>query len=216
MMSQIQAVIFDMDGTLLDTEKHYIRIGLELTKEMGYPISREQLLTMRSLNRKFSKPMLLEQFGEGFDFEYFHATRRARLEEALKTYGIEKKPGADDILEALHERGIETAVATATNIERAELYLKEVELYDKFDKILSVSHVKYGKPRPDVYIEACRQLGRNPVECLAVEDSPNGVKSAYDAGVPVIFAPDLTQPDEAMLPMIHGVANHLLDILNYI
>ena len=71
----IKAVIFDMDGVLIDTEKYYIQLGMDITKEMGYEIPREVFLSMRSLNRKFSKPMLLEKYGEDFDFEYFHAVK---------------------------------------------------------------------------------------------------------------------------------------------
>ena len=83
----IKAVIFDMDGVLIDTEKYYIQLGMDITKEMGYEIPREVFLSMRSLNRKFSKPMLLEKYGADFDFEYFHAERRRRLREILEYRG---------------------------------------------------------------------------------------------------------------------------------
>ena len=154
----IKAVIFDMDGVLIDTEKYYIQLGMDITKEMGYEIPREVFLSMRSLNRKFSKPMLLEKYGEDFDFEYFHAERRRRLREILEYRGIEKKPGVDEVLAVLKKEGLQTAVATATDIERASSYLSQIGVLEKFDRILSVSNVKNGKPMPDVYLEACRQL----------------------------------------------------------
>ncbi len=102
----IKAVIFDMDGVLIDTEKYYIQLGMDITKEMGYEIPREVFLSMRSLNRKFSKPMLLEKYGEDFDFEYFHAERRKRLREILEYRGIEKKPGVDEVLAVLKKRRV--------------------------------------------------------------------------------------------------------------
>ena len=154
----IKAVIFDMDGVLIDTEKYYIQLGMDITKEMGYEIPREVFLSMRSLNRKFSKPMLLEKYGVDFDFEYFHAERRRRLREILEYRGIEKKPGVDEVLAVLKKEGLQTAVATATDIERASSYLSQIGVLEKFDRILSVSNVKNGKPMPDVYLEACRQL----------------------------------------------------------
>ena len=103
--NMIKAVIFDMDGVLIDTEKYYIQLGMDITKEMGYEIPREVFLSMRSLNRKFSKPMLLEKYGADFDFEYFHAERRRRLREILENRGIEKKPGVDEVLAVLKEKG---------------------------------------------------------------------------------------------------------------
>ena len=130
--NMIKAVIFDMDGVLIDTEKYYIQLGMDITKEMGYEIPREVFLSMRSLNRKFSKPMLLEKYGEDFDFEYFHAERRKRLRAILESRGIEKKPGVDEVLSILKREGLQTAVATATDMERASSYLSQIGVLEKF------------------------------------------------------------------------------------
>lgn len=213
---QINAVVFDLDGTLINTEKYYVRLGMEVSREMGYEIPKEVILSLRSLNRKFSKPMLQEMYGKDFDFDYFHRTRKERFAKLLKEQGIEKKPGADEILEYLKENGYRIAVATATDIERAEKYLKEIDIYDKFDEIISVSNVENGKPMPDVYLEACRQLGEEPEHCMAVEDSENGVKSAYGAGMRVVMVPDLAPPKEEIKPMLSGVAETLLEIKDFL
>lgn len=213
---QINAVVFDLDGTLINTEKYYVRLGMEVSREMGYEIPKEVILSLRSLNRKFSKPMLQEMYGKDFDFDYFHRTRKERFSKLLKEQGIEKKPGADEILEYLKENGYRIAVATATDIERAEKYLKEIDIYDKFDEIISVSNVENGKPMPDVYLEACRQLGEEPEHCMAVEDSENGVKSAYGAGMRVVMVPDLAPPKEEIKPMLSGVAETLLEIKDFL
>ena len=213
--NMIKAVIFDMDGVLIDTEKYYIQLGMDITKEMGYEIPREVFLSMRSLNRKFSKPMLLEKYGEDFDFEYFHAERRKRLRAILESRGIEKKPGVDEVLSILKREGLQKAVATATDMERASSYLSQIGVLEKFDRILSVSNVKNGKPMPDVYLEACRQLEKEPSECIAVEDSPVGVRSAYAAGLRVVMVPDLTQPEEEIQPFLSGVAQRLPEVAEY-
>lgn len=216
MRRQIEAVIFDLDGTLIDTEKYYVRLGVEVAKEMGYDIPWEVILSLRSLNRKFSKPMLRELYGEDFDFDYFHRTRKERFANLLKEQGIKKKPGADEILNYLRENKYRIAVATATDIERAESYLKEIHIYEKFDKIISVSNVPNGKPMPDVYLEACRQIKKQPERCLAVEDSDNGVRSAYGAGMRVVMVPDLAPPTEEVKPMIYGMADTLLEIKDFL
>lgn len=213
---QIRAVVFDLDGTLINTEKYYVRLGMEVSKEMGYDIPREVILSLRSLNRKFSKPMLQEMYGADFDFEYFHRTRNERFARLLEEKGIEKKPGADEILDYLKENGYRTAVATATDLERAERYLREIKLYEKFDQIISVSNVANGKPMPDVYLEACRQLGEEPENCMAVEDSENGVKSAYGAGMRVVMVPDLAPPKEEVRPMLYGMADTLSEVKNFL
>lgn len=216
MEKKVKAVVFDLDGTLIDTERYYVRLGMEVSKEMGYDIPKEVILSLRSLNHKFSKPMLKERYGEDFDFDYFHRTRKERFAKLLKEQGIEKKPGADEILDYLKENGYRIAVATATDIERAEKYLKEIEIYDKFDQIISVSNVANGKPMPDVYLEACRQLGEEPENCMAVEDSENGVKSAYGAGMRVVMVPDLAPPEEEVRPMLYGIADTLLEVKNFL
>ena len=102
----------------------------------------------------------------------------------------------DEVLAVLKREGLQTAVATATDMERASSYLSQIGVLEKFDRILSVSNVKNGKPMPDVYLEACRQLEKEPSKCIAVEDSPIGVRSAHAAGLKVIMVPDLTQPEE--------------------
>lgn len=216
MKREIKSVVFDLDGTLIDTEKHYIRLHEEVAGEMGYEIPKEVLLSLRSLNHKFAKKMLQEMYGEQFDFDYFRNTRNERFARVLAEQGIEKKPGADEILDELRAKGICTAVATATDEERAKRYLKEIGLYEKFDKIISVSNVENGKPMPDVYIEACRLLGELPENCMAVEDSENGVRSAYGAGMQVVMVPDLAPPKEEIKPMLYGIAEDLLGIQKFL
>lgn len=213
---QMKAVIFDLDGTLIDTEKHYVRLGMEIAKEMGYDIPREVILSLRSLNRKFAAPKLRELYGDGFDYEYFRNTRKQRFEETLRLEGIEKKPGADEILSYLTGHGYRTALATATERERAEGYLRQVGLEDAFDCILSVSNVENGKPMPDVYLEVCKRLGEMPADCVAIEDSDNGVKSAYRAGLRVIMVPDLAPPATEVEPMLYGVAGQLCDLRKFL
>ena len=126
--------------------------------------------------------------------------------------GVEKKLGAVEILDFLRENGFRTAIATATDPVRAKKYLSKLGLYDHFDAVISATMVTRGKPAPDVYLYACEQLGEKPEDCFAVEDSPNGAKSAIAAGCKVIFVPDQTPPDEDLLPHLYAVADTLLDI----
>ncbi len=103
-------------------------------------------------------------------------------------------------------------MATATPIELTLQHLEKIGVRDQFDKIVSAKQVPNGKPAPDVYLFACEQIGESPSDCIAVEDSPNGIKSAYAAGCKPVMVPDLTQPDEEIRPILYAVVDTLADI----
>lgn len=212
----VKAVLFDMDGTLIDTEKYYRIFWPKALAQFGYHMTDEQVLFMRSLGRPFAPKQLKEWFGEELDYYAVRDRRKQLMEEYLDRVGIELKPGAVEILEALKKRGIMAAVATATDLERTEKYLQKVGLREYFDRLISATQVKEGKPSPDIYVYACEQLGLAPEECIAVEDSPNGVKSAYGAGCRVIMVPDQTEPDEELSKLLYACVDRLDGIEAYL
>lgn len=209
----IHAVIFDMDGLLIDTEKHLVRYWCQAAQEMGFPMERRHALFIRSLTGKFAAPYLQGELGPDFDYQKVRARRKELVAEALEREGIERKKGALELLTWLKENGYRTAVATATDEERAEQYLNQIGIRHLLDKVICATMVENGKPMPDVYLYACEQLGEKPENCIALEDSPNGVLSAYRAGCKVIMVPDLTQPEEELMPMLSGQAESLLDVI---
>ncbi len=205
----IKAVIFDMDGVLIDTEKHLVRCWCEAGREAGYPFTRENGLELRSLAAKYAEPLLQERFGSEFDYEKVRNRRKELMNQVLAEQGTEKKPGVDALLDFLRAQGIKTAVATATDEERASRYLKEIGIYDKFDRIVCAAMVPNGKPKPDIYLYACEQIGERPCDCMGVEDSPNGLRAALDAGLKTAMVPDLTEPDETLKKELFAVADSL-------
>lgn len=205
----ITSVIFDMDGTLIDTEKYYRIFWPMALEEFGYHMTDEQALSMRSLGRPFAPARLKEMFGDQVDYAAVRRRRKELMEPWLEKEGVELKPGAVELLTFLREKKILTAVATANDEERTAKYLGELGLLHLFDRIVCATMVKEGKPSPDIYLYACEQLGQNPGDCLAVEDSPNGVMSAYRAGCKVVMVPDLTQPDEELSAMLYAKAENL-------
>ena len=212
----IRAVIFDMDGTLIDTEKYYRIFWPKALAEFGYHMTDEQALSMRSLGRPFAPARLRQWFGEELDYDAVRQRRKDMMEECLDREGIRRKPGALELVQRLKADGITTAVATATDPERTAKYLRLTGLEGYFDRLISATQVKEGKPSPDIYLYACEQLGLKPEECLAVEDSPNGVLSAYRAGCKVVMVPDQTEADEETKKDLYAVAENLDEVYEII
>ena len=210
--SNVKAVLFDMDGTLIDTEKIYQDAWVSAIHDMGYEMQVEQYYELRSLGRPFAPALLKEWYGTDFDYDRVRKLRTGYFNAWVDAHGIERKPGVIELVETLHKKGILTAIVTATDPERAERFLKMTGLSGYFDRVISATMVTEGKPSPQVYQYACRELGFQPAECAAVEDAPNGIRSAYRAGCKVIMVPDLTQPNAELKQMLDYCADSLNDL----
>lgn len=209
----MDTVIFDMDGTLIDTEKYYRIFWPMALKEFGYEMTDEQALSMRSLGRPFAPARLREMFGPQLDYGAVRERRKALMEERLDRDGIALKPGALELLIWLKEHGIRTAIATATDLQRTEKYLGSLGIRGYFEQVISATMVQEGKPSPDIYLYACEQLGRKPKDCMAVEDSPNGVLSAARAGCRVVMVPDQTDAEPELEKLLYAKVSRLDEII---
>lgn len=213
---KILAVLFDLDGTLTDTEKYYQIAWPKALRHFGYEVKEGLALEFRSLGRPFAPARFKEIYGEDFDYDKVRGYRKELIEEIIRENGIPLKSGAKEILTYLRRNGILTALVTANDYERASRYLKKIDLFDFFDKIICANMVEQGKPAPDIYAFACRELRLSPDETFAVEDSPNGVTSAYLAGCNVIMVPDLTEPDEELSKKLYRRVDNLMQIKDLI
>lgn len=210
----IKAVIFDLDGTVLDTEKLLVKYWCKAANDFGFPMEREHALKLRSLARKYAEPLLKEWFGVDCDYMKLRNRRMELMTEHIDSYGLETKAYIKELLMYLGEHGYKRAVATATDLTRAGNYLKNVGLYNYFDDIISAHQVENGKPKPDVYLYAVDKLGFKSDECIAIEDSPNGVISASDAGCKTVMIPDLTEPDTELKKRLFAVCESALDVID--
>lgn len=211
----IKGAIFDMDGLMLDTEKLFVKFWIKAAADYGYNMTKEHVLSIRSLSRKYSEPKLKGIFGEEFNFENVRSQRIKLMNSYIDENGLEVKKGLFSMLNYLKTNKIKIAVATATGRDRAELYLDRIGVLEYFDATIYGDMVENGKPAPDIYLAAVAKLNLNPSECVAFEDSPNGLKSASAAGCKTIMIPDLTQPDDEIEPFLNAVYSNLEEAIDY-
>lgn len=208
----VKAVIFDMDGTLLDTEHLFVDYWMKAGRLCGWPFERRHGLLLRSCFAPVAAKVMTGFFGPEYDHNAVRNKRKELMQDVL--HGpIQPKPGAVELLSWLNEQGIPTACATASDIPRAADNLERAGLRPYIQHILSAQNARHGKPYPDVFLSACAQLNLSPEECLVVEDAPNGIIAAFSAGCPVVMVPDLTQPEDCLLPLLTGKVDNLAEII---
>ncbi len=212
----IKAVLFDMDGVLIDTEKYLTKFWQQAAAEAGLSLKIEDCYMFRSFASQFASVVFQEKYGKEYDYFAIRNRRKELMKAHIETNGIEIKPEVKETLWAIKQKGIQIAVVTATDEERTKSYLTEIGIYEWFDSVICATMVERGKPFPDVYLYACDRIGCTPKECMAVEDSPNGIQAASDAGCKTVMVPDLTQPDEDSRKRVIGVAQTLRGVLEYL
>ena len=205
----IRGVLFDMDGLILDTEKLYTRFWQEAAHCLGYPMTKEQALGIRSTNHQIAAARIKSYFGPDTPYEEIRNKRIELMEAFIDKEGVEAKPGIHELLAYLKAHGIPTCIATSSPLERVQKYLSFVRLEDCFDQIVTAYMVKKGKPEPDIYLCAASQLGLAPRDCLALEDSPSGLIAAYRAGCLPVMIPDQDQPDEEIRKLLFARVDRL-------
>lgn len=211
----IRGVLFDMDGLVLDTEKLYSRFWAEGARALGFPMTHEQALGLRSLNREACQAKLSSYFGPEIRYSEVKAKRIELMDAFVKENGVEAKPGIRELLSWLKAQGIRTAITTSSPQDRIAEYLGYVGLLDSFDCLCSGYDVPHGKPEPDIYLYGAKCIGLAPEECLALEDSPAGIESAYRAGCLPVLIPDQDVPGgEDTLKRLYAMADSLADVID--
>lgn len=209
----MNTILFDMDGTLFDTEKHYQWAWRKAIADAGYELDASEVLKLRSLGAPYNVAQFQEWFGEEVDYRAIRQERVDLMKDML-AHEIPLKPQVPQTLEKLRQMGYSMAVVTATAQEQAVSNLKLAGLLPFFDHVISASMVKREKPAPDVYLYACEVLGVQPENCYAVEDSPNGVMSAHAAGCRTIMIPDLSQPDAELSRLLYRKLDTFGELIN--
>lgn len=208
----IKAVIFDMDGTMLDTE-HVKEEGLKYVgKSLNVKIDDQTLTQIRGTNNTRLKEILCNKF-EGLDVEKLLETREKYVEKYFENNPLETKKGLIELLEFLKNNNYKMAVASSSNLEVIKKYLKKVGVFDYFDIIIGGDIVTKGKPDPEIYSKCMEQLNLSKEECIGVEDTANGVLSIHRAGMKPIMIPDLEKPSEEIENLVYAKLESLSDVI---
>ena len=194
-MKIFRAVIFDMDGVLVNSEPMIRACAQEAAAELGFLISDETYITWMGLPSVQLRDAIRHSMGSKFPMETFYEEYKKRWVGKVKLGKLLANPGIKTLLEVLKKKSVPIAVATSTVREQAIETLRTTDLLTYFDTIVGGDNVKNGKPAPDIYRYAAREINVPTNQCIALEDSAIGVKSAVSAGLHVIMIPDLIAPN---------------------
>lgn len=212
----IKAVVFDMDGLMFDTEKIGIRTWNTLSEELGYPKLFNLIYTCFGTNDNFKRKYFAEVLGEDFPYDYFRKREFEVTGKTLEEEGVPHKPGLVELLQYLKDNNIKRAVATSTPQNPALKHIKSAGVYDYFDVIITGDMTEKGKPEPDIYLKACEELGVDPKDAMGLEDSFNGIRAVFSAGMKAVMIPDMVEPDDEMHSKCYAIKETLSDVISLI
>lgn len=211
----MKAVVFDMDGVLFDTERLCMESWIAVAEKEGLPDMEIIFPRCIGLNANDSRQVVLDAYGQDFDFAGFRELASAWFWDYIKKNGLPVKPGVRELLKWLKQEGRIVGLASSTRRSSVISHLEQAELTEYFQAVITGDMVEHSKPLPDIYLLACRELGVEPGEAYAIEDSPNGIRSAYAAGLHPIMVPDMIAPDEEMEQKCDRIFRDLAEVLDY-
>jgi beta-phosphoglucomutase-like phosphatase (HAD superfamily) len=207
----VQAVVFDMDGLLVDTESMFRDILMETSRRRGVHLPVEVFLRMIGLQHEASRAVAMAHFGDGFDYDAWSEDAWT-LARARTAVGVAVKAGVVELLDYLDDAAIPRAVATSSGHPTVDRTLGATGLLPRFQTIVAAGDYARGKPNPDPFLTAADRLGIDPAGCLALEDSHNGVRAAHAAGMMTIMVPDLLEATEEMRALCVAVSDTLHEV----
>lgn len=211
----IRAVLMDMDGTLFDTEHLSTQGWLRAGRQMGYPMTKEQIWSFRGRGRDANCELFRRWFGPDAPYWAVRQVRTEYVEDWIARHGVPLKPGLYEMLEYFKESGLKTCLATGTAREAASGYWAKTKVLEYLDATLCGDEVVHTKPDPEMFLTAAKLVQTPPEECIVLEDSPNGAEAAKRAGCHLIVIPDETPATPAMEDAADYVADSLYDVVSY-
>ncbi len=211
----IEAVIFDMDGVIFDSEKVICDLWEEIAEEYNLDGMEELMIKCIGINDKATCRLFKETYGEDFDYDYYKGICLERYHEKYDGGRLPMKPGVNELLSFLKENGIKVALASSTRKTIVVSQLKDAGIYDYFQVVVCGDMVSRSKPEPDIFLKAAEELGVDCANAYIIEDSFNGIKAAYSAKAKPIMVPDLIGPDEEIEKKCHKIYKNLIEVRDY-
>lgn len=216
MSRNFEAVVFDMDGVIFDSERVYRECWVSFSEKYNISRVNEVYLRCTGVTLEKVKDIMCEEYGDDFPFEAYMKDAYSLFHERYDGGRLPLKEGAKDILEFLRSKNKKIALASSTYTAQVREELRDAGLIDYFDKIIGGDMVKRSKPEPDIFLKACEELGVEPENAYAVEDSFNGIRSAYSGGLRPIMVPDLLEADDEMKEKAEKVCENLFGVIEYL
>ncbi len=215
-MKDFDAVVFDMDGVIFDSERATMLCWLELADRYGIKDMEKPYLACTGTNAAMTRQIMLDAYGEDFPYdEYAHEASRM-YHERYDGGRLPMKSGVVEILEYLKNSGKKIALASSTKKQKVISQLQDAGILNYFDEIVTGDMVEKSKPEPDIFLLACEKIGVSPERAYAIEDSYNGIRSAYRGGLRPIMVPDLLPADQEMNELAEAVIDNLENVVLYL
>lgn len=213
---QYQAVVFDMDGVIFDTERLVIEFWKEVAKKHNIPNVEHICIQCLGTNRVRTREIFLENYGADFPFDPYRAEVTELFNTHYKGVPLPTKPGVRELLSYLQEQDIKVGLASSTAQHLVRDEIGTAGLLPYFQTLVCGDMVEHSKPAPDIFLKACEILNADPTKSIAIEDSFNGIRSAHCAGMTPIMVPDQVQPTDEIRTLAFHVMPSLLDVLNWL
>lgn len=211
-----EALIFDMDGLLFDSERIVQRSWEEAGNELGIPHMGDQIYHTLGMNRAGRYAYFARTIREDFPFEEFGRLASVSFYRIVEREGLPMKPGAGELLEYAKQQGYKMAVATSSSRAYAQKNLEDAGIESYFDGAVYGDMVQHAKPDPEIYLRAAECIGVTPKSCIALEDAPGGIRSAHAAGMLPVMIPDLVEPTEEILSLVYRKFHSLREVIPFL
>ena len=215
MKACISAVVFDMDGVIFDTERIVLEAWEILGRRHNFERVDEVLKECLGLNAQAVEGTFKKAYGKNFPYKKYMKENLELYFGPLYGKHFPIKKGAVEFLNVLKENNVPIALASSTQYSFVKKELSDANLIQFFDKLICGDMVKRSKPEPDIFLTACDELNVLPSECYVIEDSFNGIRAAYKAGLRPIMVPDLAEPTREMYELSECVCDSLFDVMEY-